>query len=50
MTMHRVTYPEADVDRLHIPKNDGRRGMISIEDYVCRNGNREPEKACRKQK
>ena len=27
-------YPKSDVDRLYIPRKEGRRGLISIEDYV----------------
>ena len=32
--MHRVLHPQADVDRLYIPRNNGGRGMISVEDCV----------------
>ena len=34
MTMHRAPDPQADVDRLYIPRNYGERGMISVEDCV----------------
>ena len=34
MTMRRALYPQADVDRHYIPRNNGVRGMISVKDYV----------------
>ena len=34
MTMHRALHPQADVDRLYLPRNKGGRGMISVEDCV----------------
>ena len=33
--MHRVVLPQPDVDRLYIPRNNCRKGIISAED--CRN-------------
>ena len=32
MTMHRALHPQADVDRLYLPRSKGGRGMISVED------------------
>ena len=34
MTIHGALHPKADVDRLYIPRKDGGRGLISIEDCV----------------
>ena len=34
MKMYIALHPQADADRLYIPKNKGGRGMISVEDYV----------------
>ena len=34
MTMQRALHPQADVDRLYIPRNNGGRGMIGVEDRV----------------
>ena len=34
MTMHRALHFQADVERLHIPRNNGGRGMISVENCV----------------
>lgn len=34
MTMHTALHPQADVDRLYIPRNNGGRGMISFEDCM----------------
>ena len=31
MTCNRMHHPKADVDRLHIPRNEGVRGMIQLE-------------------
>ena len=31
-TMHESLYPQADSNRLYIPRNSGGRGMISVED------------------
>ena len=28
------TLPQADVDRLYIPRHNGGRGMVSVEDCV----------------
>ena len=33
-TMYGALHPKSDVDRLYIPKNEGGRGLISIEDCV----------------
>ena len=33
-TIYGVLHPKLDVDRLHIPRKDGVRCLISIEDYV----------------
>ena len=33
-TIYRALYPKTDVDRLYIPKKEGGRGLISIEDCV----------------
>ena len=33
-TMYRALHPKSDVDRLYIPKKEGGRGLISIEDCV----------------
>ena len=34
MTMHRALHPQADIDRLYLPRSQGGRGMISAEDCV----------------
>ena len=34
MTVHRALHPQADVDRLYIPRKNGGRGMISVEDFM----------------
>ena len=34
MTMHEALHPEDDVDRLHVPRKEGGRGLASIEDSV----------------
>ena len=33
-TIYGALPPKSDVDRLHIPRNEGGRGLISIEDCV----------------
>ena len=33
-TIYRVLHPKSDVDRLYIPRKEGGRGLISIEDCV----------------
>ena len=33
-TIYVALHPKSDVDRLHIPRNEGGRGLISIEDCV----------------
>ena len=33
-TMYGALHPKSDVDRLYIPRKDGGRGLISIEDCV----------------
>ena len=32
--MYIALHPQANVDRLYLPKNKGERGMISVEDCV----------------
>ena len=32
--IHGALYPKSDVDRLYIPRKEGVRGLISIEDCV----------------
>ena len=32
--IHGALYPKSDVDRLYIPRKEGGRGLISIEDCV----------------
>ena len=32
--MYRALHPKSDVDRLYIPRKEGGRGLISIEDCV----------------
>ena len=32
--MYRVLHPNSDIDRLYIPKKEGWRGLISIEDCI----------------
>ena len=34
MNTHKVSYPRDDVDRLYMPRKDGRSGLASIEDSV----------------
>ena len=34
MTMHKALHPRNDVDRLHVPRKKGGRGLASIEDSV----------------
>lgn len=34
MTMHRVLHPQTDVHRIYTSRNNGRRGMISVEYWV----------------
>jgi hypothetical protein len=34
MTMNRALHPKADVDRLYVRRNEGGRGMVSIEECV----------------
>ena len=33
-TIYGALHPKSDVDRLYIPRKEGRRGLISIEDCV----------------
>ena len=33
-TIYGALHPESDVDRLYIPRKEGGRGLISIEDCV----------------
>ena len=32
--MHKTLHPEDDVDRLHVSRKEGGRGLVSIEDIV----------------
>ena len=32
--MHKALHPKDDVDRLYVPRKEGRRGLASIEDSV----------------
>ena len=32
LTMHKALHPRDDVDRLYVPRKEGRRGLASIED------------------
>lgn len=34
MKMHRELLPRADVDRLHTPRKNSGRGMVSVEHYA----------------
>ena len=34
MTMHKALHPRDDVDRLYVSRNEGGRGLVSIEDSV----------------
>ena len=34
MTMHKALYPRDDVDRLYLPRKEGGRGIVGIEDSV----------------
>ena len=34
-TIYGALHPKSDVDRLYIPRKEGRRGLISIEDCVA---------------
>ena len=34
MTMHKALHPRDDVDRLYVPRKEGGRGLVSIEDSV----------------
>ena len=34
MTMYGVLYPKSDVDRLYIKRNEGGRGLMSVERCV----------------
>ena len=34
ITMHKALHPRDDVDRLHVPRKEGGRGLASIEDSV----------------
>ena len=33
-TIYGALHPKSDVDRLYIPRKEGGRGLISIEDFV----------------
>ena len=34
LTMHNGLHPKSNVDRIHIPREEGGRGLISVEDCV----------------
>ena len=34
LTMHKALHPEGNVDRLYISRNEGGRGLFSIEDTI----------------
>ena len=34
MTMHNALHPRSNVDRLYIPRSEGGRGLLSVEDTV----------------
>ena len=34
MTMHKALHPKSNVDRLYISRNEGGRGLISVEDTI----------------
>ena len=34
MTMYKALHPRDDIDRLYVPRNEGVRGLTSIEDSV----------------
>ena len=34
MTMHKAVHPKSNVDRLYISRNEGGRGLFSIEDTI----------------
>lgn len=34
MTMHKALHPKSDVDRLYLPRKNGGRGLLNIEDTV----------------
>ena len=39
LTLHRAHHPQADVDRLYVPRKQGGRGLMSIEEIVYREEN-----------
>ena len=34
MTMHKALHPKSNVDRLYISRNEGDRGLLSVEDTI----------------
>ena len=34
MTMHNALHPKSNVDRLYLPRRDGGRGLLGVEDTV----------------
>ena len=34
MTMHNSLHPKSNVDRLYLPRNDGGKGLLGVEDIV----------------
>ena len=34
MTMHNALHPKSNVDRLYLPRKDGGRGLLGVEDTV----------------
>ena len=39
MTMHGSLHPRADVDRLYLPRKEGGRGLLSVEDSISKEEN-----------
>ena len=39
LTMHGSLHPKVDVDRLYIPRNKGRRGLLSVQDSINKEEN-----------
>ena len=39
LTMHGSLHPRADVDRLYVPRKDGGRGLLSVEDSINKEEN-----------
>ena len=43
MTMHKVLNTRDDIDRLYVSRKKGRRGLVSIKDYVQGSLNKFPD-------